>query len=648
VREILKAMDGRLVENGGIYKLFIGPPALPVVHITDGDLRADEGDVFRPIRVLEERINHVTGRYTAPEDGWIPKVVPARTDPAFEAADGRRVTGDLDAPFVQSGKHIQRLQRQMLFRARKERRHTIPLGPEFWGLEPGDVLAWNSDRNGYIDKLFDVLAVEDYHDLSITVHLLEIDEDDYDWTPETDLIPEPDGSLVTGRPPAKQVQTFQAFPFIHQHLGLRRPAIKVQWAPPEDGDIRAVVFQVRLAGASMDEASMARTDDPEVGGFVIWANLLPDTDYEVRAWFESINGFAVERTLFMPVRTPDVRIGAGEFDAAISAKIEQLELAAQASLARGIEAHRQDLDSLAQQVMGLWARLDEQDQIVAVGVGRRALQTFSVIEDERSLRASAIIEVNAGLAGAQQALIAESDARQALVAMLAEVFASGEHGDAAAMFRLIAQSAPDGVVARLALEAKAAAGEFDGLAGLYLDAVAGVGTRATIRADLFVVEGTSGQRPFEVFDGQVRARDLFVDMAKILNLLIDGSLHISDNTIITGKLQPNAITQAIFTMAGNVQYNAETTVISATINATGNQPIIILYNGTTTTTGNQIVRIRRDGILLRESFKGLGVTELVQDIPISGAHNYTVTMQSASATDQGINYQGLQLMELKR
>jgi hypothetical protein len=42
---------------------------------------------------------------------------------------------------------------------RRWRRHTIILGHYAAGIEPLDVVAWTSERNGYITKHFDVAQV---------------------------------------------------------------------------------------------------------------------------------------------------------------------------------------------------------------------------------------------------------------------------------------------------------------------------------------------------------------------------------------------------------------------------------------------------------------------------------------------------------
>ncbi|MEX2480190.1 MAG: phage tail protein [Gammaproteobacteria bacterium] len=310
LREIVKACDGRFVEVGGVYKLYVGAPGLPVLAFDDGMVRADEEDVFRPIRPLEQRINHVTGKYTSPIDGWVPKVAPPREFPGGVAIDGRRVSGNLDAPMIQSGNHAQRMMQQMLARARKERRHKLPLPPSCWGLEPGDIVEWTSERNGYVDKLFEVDAVEDYHDLSTTVSLTEVDETDYDWDAATDLIPEADGSLVTDRPDPKVVDGFSVEASLHpSDSGALRPAIRVYWTAPEDADVVAIHVEHRRPSQASQIAE-ASSSEPEAEELIILSGLQSLTDYEVRGRFQSREGYSTDWSLWMPVTTLDGRIGA--------------------------------------------------------------------------------------------------------------------------------------------------------------------------------------------------------------------------------------------------------------------------------------------------------------------------------------------------
>lgn len=317
IRAIVKSCDGRFSEAGGVYKLRLGAPGLPVLTFTDEALRANEGDEFKPILALEQRINYVSGKFTSPDDGWTPKVAPPRTDDTMIAADGRILSADLDLPWVQSPAHVQRLQKQMLLRSRRERRHTIPLPPPAFGLEPGDIVEWSSDRNGYIDKLFEVEEPTWSPSLDVTVALTEVDHDDYDWDGEVDYVAQPVASLVQNRPAPKIIEGFDAEGFIYVgDNGLARPAIRVLWDAPEDGDLSRVEVQLRRS-AILTEVANFHTEEPDAASMIILAALTPATTYQVRGRFVSFNGHATEWSLWIDVLTPDVRLGPGDIHAVV-------------------------------------------------------------------------------------------------------------------------------------------------------------------------------------------------------------------------------------------------------------------------------------------------------------------------------------------
>lgn len=557
VQEILKSCDGRLVEIGGIYKLYVGPPGLPAVSFDDGVLRADDGDSFHPILPLEQRINYVTGTYTRPEDGWVSRVAPPRGDAAAESRDGRRVSADLNVPWVQSGNHIQRLQKQMLAKARKERRHQIPLPPSVWGLEPGDVVEWTSDRNGYVAKLFEIDAVEDLLDLSSIVSFTEIDETDYDWNAGADLIPEADGSLGVTRPAAKVITGFAAEGIAQAGTnGTVRPAIRVSWDDPLDADVTTVRVHYRLASAPTDIAT-AFSDDPPSGALII-ANLQPLTNYEVRAQFESFNGWATQASSWIPVITPAAYLSQADLDALLNARISQLDRSAEASISRALDAVYGDIDSLAHKVMGLTGNLDQQDQIQQAATGAKVLQLNEQLVTETEARAAAITSVEAALADTNNNVVGVStvvdglvsdvqtvgNSVDALATRFITVFAQNANGIAEAMFRVTADAAPTGVAARVAIEAKTEAGVYGSLsAGLYLDVVAGIGTRVAIIADRFLVQTATGFAP--VFSVAADVVSIATNVQISGNLLVDGTIggtKIADGAISAAKISAGAIT----------------------------------------------------------------------------------------------------------
>ncbi|HWM82939.1 MAG TPA: phage tail protein [Pseudolabrys sp.] len=308
IQGLLRACGGRFVEIGGIYKLYLGAPGLPVLSITDDAIVANREEQYRPVLGLEQRVNYLTGTYTSPDDGWITKVAPPRENLAWRAEDRRRLPADLTAPMVQSDTQMQRLMLQLLNRARRQRKHVLTLPPSAMVLEPGDGFAWGSARNGYVDKLFEIDSVDYEPNLNVTVSCTEVDPNDYDWSSDDEL-PVVDGRLVTLLPAAKVITGFQAEGFIWKgDLGQTLPAIKLTWDPPEDDDVHAVRWQIRLAADPTDNTSgLTDRDDVTAGQIVIAAGLQSVTQYQVRARFESWNGYTTEWSLWILVTMPDGR-----------------------------------------------------------------------------------------------------------------------------------------------------------------------------------------------------------------------------------------------------------------------------------------------------------------------------------------------------
>lgn len=466
LRQICKATGGRFVENGGVYKLYLGAPGLPVAAIDDGIIPANRSDLFEPITPLEQKITYITGSYTSVEEAREADPPPPRIDAAQELEIGQRIEADLDAPMVQSLPHMQRLMQQMLLRAKRQRRHTVPLPPALFGVEPGDVIEWTSERNGYDGKLFEVLATEIDVNLITVATLLEVDPTDYDWS-SGDEIPQATGSVLQARPAPKIIDEFGVTVSIHEgDGGAKRPAINVFWVPPDDDDIIGLSIQIRRPSLPLEVAAFP-INEPEAiaaGEAIILAGLAPLTNYEVRARFVTFSGRASEWSLWIPVTTPDTRVSQAELDASLDARVRQIE-----AIAGDLFTIHQDVDLLAAATNSQFTSIAERLGRVLLGVGARYKQNK---------------------AGAQLALTASADAAAALAAIAGTVFASTGAGTAEALFTIAASSdLEDGDLALVEFLVKAGYGEefvsaaFE-MAAAYTEAL-GLHSRVRIRADQF-------------------------------------------------------------------------------------------------------------------------------------------------------------------
>lgn len=314
VQAAVKSCGGRLVEVGGIYKLYIGAPGLSVQTIADESLRADVAESFRPILGLQDRINYITGSYTSPEDGWVEKVAPDRRNATWETEDGRRLPADLTVPLVQSGRQVQQLMEQLLLRSRQQRKHTIPLGRGGFQIEPGDIITWNSTRNGYVAKLFEVDDVDYDPNLNATLSVTEVDPADYDWV-SAQQVTEIPGDLISAPPDPKTVVGFAAtgVEWLSEQ-GYKRPAIKLQWTvPSEDLDINAVLWELRVK-ANPANITSGQILDVQAGSGLISAGVISNTEYEVRAKYQSSANYESNWSLWISVTTPDTKLTQAETD----------------------------------------------------------------------------------------------------------------------------------------------------------------------------------------------------------------------------------------------------------------------------------------------------------------------------------------------
>ncbi len=319
-----RACNGKTAENGGIYKTVCGNPGMPVYYFTDEDLIVSEPQSFNPFPGLEKVFNGAHASYPEPDEAWAAKDAPPRYRSDLEAEDdGRRLIANLTYETVPYKRQVQRLMRAALEANRRFRSHQGVFTPAAKLLDPLDVIAWTSARNGYDNKRFQLGAVDDLNNVNQSAAFSELDPADYDWSSDYEL-PTSNGPLGRVKPQPRVLGSFGVFPAtVKDALGVdRRPAILAAWPyNNDDVAIRAIAFQVREAGKT---AVMwrGRSDQPEEGEALLAPfSLLPDTDYEVKAKF--IGGGNTELfawSAWLPVRTPNVQLTAADIlDGAIVA-----------------------------------------------------------------------------------------------------------------------------------------------------------------------------------------------------------------------------------------------------------------------------------------------------------------------------------------
>lgn len=314
IEEFLKGCAGEIVENGGVYKIRVGGPGLPVLFITDDDWLITEEEELDPFPGIHGSVNTVRAVYPHPDELWQQHDAPTVFNQNYiDMDEGQELIADLSLPAVPYPNQVQRLMYAWLEDDRRWRRHTGVLSHKAFALEPLDVISWSSAYNGYSDKLFDTSAAGvNFYNLQVSIAIREVDPSDYDWDPSFEL-PDPVADGGWALPESQAVEDFavQAWTVKDADSDDRRPAIRVTWAADGADDATAIRIVVRIPGTEdiVSDQTVATIGSPEL---IISEGILPSTTYEVRG------RYVVERptlwTSWFGITTGNVLLGPKDFD----------------------------------------------------------------------------------------------------------------------------------------------------------------------------------------------------------------------------------------------------------------------------------------------------------------------------------------------
>ena len=506
--ELMKCCSGRLVETSAAYKCTIGIPPSAVWAMSDGDIIITEGQSYEPFPGLEATTNTINATYPEPGEAWQTKSAPERSDTTMITADGgRRLAADIAYRAVSSGTQVQRLAATALADSRRFRTHAVSLPPQAWLLEPGDVIAWTSARNGYAAKKFMITQMAGRRTFVQQVALKEVDPGDQDWSPGDDEMAFDVTPVSPLRPAAQAMSGWSVAPAtIGDANGTaRRPAIEVSFAGGL-ADIRAVAVQIRVAATAqlIFDGEMPYDDAIEAPSAVIGQNILPVCDYQARGRFLPFSARETEWGGWLSVTTGDVRFETSDLAAAVNS---------------AIRAMRAELAELRDTLPGGF--------------------TSAFITEGDALRWRQGLRTRVGATEAAVALEAEAraDGDSANAALIGAVSAVADDATAEGLIKLEASAAPSGVTARFGTYLRAAVEDsYDAEAAFFLDVLDGGGTRAAFVVDQFSIwDGSSAVVPFYVDGGTTYLQNVVVGGSLIAESSITGD-RIIDGAI-TGKAQ---------------------------------------------------------------------------------------------------------------
>lgn len=312
IEEILNACSGELAENGGVWKLRLGGPGLPVLFLSDEDLVVTETEEYSPFRAEQEPYNGVSVVYPDPDALWEPRDAPARYNAEYALADpAQRRVADLTLSAAPYPNQVQRIMRAYVHEELRIIRHVLTLPPEALVLETLDVVSWTSDRHGYTGKAFEIDAhIDPLMTGTPRVTLKERDPEDVAWFPEYEL-PTPNVPTSVSALPPQTVDGFAvAAVAIEDENGTpARPAIQLAWSGNQE-DVRGLEYEIEAAdGTSIVRGSVLNVAS---GVHVVAEGILPDKSYRVRARFIVFR--PTVWTDYLPVTTLDLRLRPEDLD----------------------------------------------------------------------------------------------------------------------------------------------------------------------------------------------------------------------------------------------------------------------------------------------------------------------------------------------
>lgn len=526
---LLTSCQGRLAEAGGVYKIFVGAPGSSVASIDDGDIISTAEQTFSPFFGLSDSITGISGTYPNPDELWNSKTAPAlhRAD-LEEQAGNRRLMADVSFDLVPYRAQVQRLMKMALLEAARARRHTFTLPPKYWHLEPGDVIAWSSTRNGYESKLFRIDGVYDQPNLDIVVDVTEINPADYDWEQETDFVVEIDGPLDLIPPAPQAILDWDATGItITGDGGRQMPGIRLTWDGDDLDDVDAVKWEVRR-DSDNHIVTRNRMDQVDVGQVDISTNIMSATDYEVRGIFLSVSGRAFEWSEWLPVTTPNTPLS--DVSVHLSAVQEDVKDIFR-SLVEARDTMRAIIEKLASDVV--------------VGTGRQ-IEQLAVIKKAGEAQAASFLNLVAEVFEGPDGLNALAEAMLGVQATVGPESSAG-------LIQLKAQQPPPaGIASQINILARATGDDEFEESGLVIQVrqVGGVyRSRLLLFADQVLMSNGDAADiddtalPFEFVNGVLTLADVVVRSANIENGSIT-TAKIDNGAITTAKIASAAIKAA--------------------------------------------------------------------------------------------------------
>ncbi|MDT8328601.1 MAG: phage tail protein [Roseovarius sp.] len=205
ITEIAKAASGLITDVGGTWYARAGAPDLPVFNITDDVMLDFEPVGHNPHSGLEQTANALTVTYPDPSQIYEPRAAPIRTNAAWEAEDGQRLTREISLAAVPFPGRAQIIAKELHEDERRQSKHILALPRTMLSARPLQTVDFTSDHFGHDGKDFEISSVAvDLNTLNLQMIIREVNPADFtpptiiDTTIATPVSAGPETLVVTG------------------------------------------------------------------------------------------------------------------------------------------------------------------------------------------------------------------------------------------------------------------------------------------------------------------------------------------------------------------------------------------------------------------------------------------------------------------
>lgn len=518
IEELLKSCNGRISESGGIYSVRVGAPGLPVAFLSDDEFVITKEREFDAFPGLENTFNGVTGTWPSPDAAWEMKDAPQRRFPEYEAADeGRILLADVEFNAVPFANQVQRLMMALAKSNRRFRKHIVTLPPWAAVLDPFDVIALTSPKEGYQNKHFEIMGIDDQPNVTQVASITEVDPSDYDWDANRDTLPWSVGPLVPNWPTPQLMVGWNAQPaeLKDKDGSARRPSIEVFFAA-NFTDVRAVRIKVRLA-SSLEIVFDGEVpygdpdyDDPS-RSVILNGVFLPDEVYAVQGIYLPYSGRQTEWSAWIPVTTPDVRLGSKDLYPFSVADFNN-------SLQEMWRTKNENVRRIENEVTRITTALsdleaDSEFEMAGireeVGIQGASYRRLVLVEaNERKAQVTRLEELDVQLAGniANVQEFAQATATEVEVIAQTVTQTQAQIGSISAngYLQIYSEAAPAGSLSRVVFAAVAQAGEITTQGAFALEAKSNGKSSIIMDADeVYFTNGSARDRPMAFINGEL-------------------------------------------------------------------------------------------------------------------------------------------------